>query len=69
MTEQTETPPCGELTDADAHGCRWIDGRANAATSWNVLLRNAGRAGRLMVCHASQDRLGLPANLAPPEAA
>ena len=26
MTEQIETPLCGELTDADAHGCRWIDG-------------------------------------------
>ena len=36
----------------------------DAAASWHVLLRSDA-VGRLMVCQASQDRLGLPANLAP----
>jgi hypothetical protein len=39
--------------------------QADAAASWHVLLRDDRDAGRLMVREAPQDRLGLPANLAP----
>jgi hypothetical protein len=50
------------LSEADYRACRWIEG---TPTPLLLALLCSDSAGQLMVRQASQDRLGLPANLAP----